>query len=106
MAAVTDPAAVPDAVAAILGITQQPGMTVEESVAAALEDRCGCWFSTTANMSLDAAADLVEAILAGSATAKILATSREGLGLADEQLWPVPSLDMAPVSTRQRWPCS
>ena len=25
---------------------------------------------------------------------KILATSREGLGVADEQLWPVPSLDV------------
>ena len=43
---------------------------------------------------LDAAADLVEAILAHSATVTILATSREGLGVADEQLWPVPSLDV------------
>src|ERR1700758_462445 len=39
LAAVTDPAAVPDAVAAVLGITQQPGKTVAESVAAALEGR-------------------------------------------------------------------
>ena len=45
-------------------------------------------------MSLDAAADLIEAILAASATTKIVATSREGLGIADEQLWPVPSLDI------------
>jgi predicted ATPase len=36
LAAVADPA-VPDAVAAVLGITQQPGKTVSESVAAALE---------------------------------------------------------------------
>jgi predicted ATPase len=43
---------------------------------------------------LDAAADLIEAILARSATVKILATSREGLRVADEQLWPVPSLDV------------
>ena len=43
---------------------------------------------------LDAAADLIEAILAHSATVKILATSREGLGVADEQVWPVPSLDV------------
>jgi hypothetical protein len=34
LAAVTDPAAVPDAVATVLGITQQPGKTVSESVAA------------------------------------------------------------------------
>ena len=39
LAAVTDPAAVPDAVAAVLGITQQPGKTVTERVAAALEGR-------------------------------------------------------------------
>ena len=43
---------------------------------------------------LDAAADLIEAILAHSATVRILATSREGLGVADEQLWLVPSLDV------------
>jgi predicted ATPase len=42
---------------------------------------------------LDAAADLIDAILQHSATVTILATSREGLRLADEQLWPVPSLD-------------
>jgi predicted ATPase len=41
LAAVTDPAAVPDAVAAALGITQQPGKSVTESVAAALEGGLG-----------------------------------------------------------------
>src|SRR6516165_9185564 len=39
LAAVTHPAAIPDAVAAVLGITQQPGKTVSESVAGALEGR-------------------------------------------------------------------
>ena len=39
LAAVTDPVAVPDAVAAVLGIIQQPGCSVAESVAAALEGR-------------------------------------------------------------------
>src|SRR5277367_4901934 len=39
LAAVADPAAVPDAVAAVLGITQQPGKSMTESVAAALEGR-------------------------------------------------------------------
>ena len=51
LAAVTDPAAVPDAVAAVLGITQQPGKSVSESVAAALEGGSGCWCSTTASTS-------------------------------------------------------
>ena len=93
LAAVTDPAAVPDAVAALLGITQQPGMSVSDSVAAALEGRVRLLVFDNCEHVLNAAADLVEAILTHSATVKILATSREGLGIADEQLWPVPSLD-------------
>src|SRR6201997_5399734 len=39
LAAVTDPASVPDAVAAVLSIAQQPGMSVSDSLAAALEGR-------------------------------------------------------------------
>ncbi|MGO9152213.1 ATP-binding protein, partial [Mycobacterium sp.] len=94
LAAVADPAAVPDAVAAVLGITQQPGKSVSESVAAALEGRVRLLVFDNCEHVRDAAADLVEAILAHAATVKILATSREGLGVADEQLWLVPSLDV------------
>jgi predicted ATPase len=92
LAAVTDPAAVPDAVAAALGITQQPGKSVGESVAAALEGRVRLLVFDNCEHVRDAAAELVEAILAQSAAVRILATSREGLEVADEQLWAVPSL--------------
>jgi predicted ATPase/class 3 adenylate cyclase len=95
LAAVTDPAAVPDAVGSVLGITQQPGKTVSESVAAALEGRVRLLVIDNCEHVLDAAADLIEAILAYSATVRILATSREGLGVPDEQVWPVRSLDAA-----------
>ena len=94
LAAVADPAAVPDAVAAVLGITQQPGKSVAESVAAALEGRVRLLVFDNCEHVRDAAADLVEAILAHSATVRVLATSREGLGVADEQLWLVPSLEV------------
>jgi predicted ATPase len=94
LAAVADPAAVPDAVAAVLGITQQPGRSVAQSVAAALEGRVRLLVLDNCEHVLEAAADLIEAILAASATTKIVATSREGLGIADERLWPVPSLDV------------
>ncbi len=94
LAAVTDPAAIPDAVAAVLGIIQQPGKSVSESVAAALEGRVRLLVFDNCEHVLDATAGLVEAILAHSATVKILATSREGLRIADERLWPVPSLDV------------
>ena len=95
LAAVTDPVAIPDAVAAVLGIIQQPGKAVSESVAAALEGRVRLLVIDNCEHVLDAAADVIEAILAHSATVRILATSREGLGVPDEQLWPVRSLDVA-----------
>jgi predicted ATPase/class 3 adenylate cyclase len=94
LAAVTDPPAVPDAVAAVLGITQQPGRSVAESVAAALEGRLRLLVFDNCEHVLDAAADLIEAILTQSATVRVVATSREGLGIAQEQVWPVPSLDI------------
>ncbi|HUO37652.1 MAG TPA: NB-ARC domain-containing protein, partial [Mycobacterium sp.] len=94
LAAVTDPVAVPDAVAAVLGIIQQPGKTVTESVASALEGRVRLLVFDNCEHVVDSAADLIEAILAASATVTILATSREGLGVSDEQLWRVPSLDV------------
>ena len=52
LAAVTDPAAVPDAVAAVLGITQQPGKSVAEVLPPRWRAGSGCWCSTTASTCL------------------------------------------------------
>lgn len=93
LAPIDDAAAVPEAVAAALGITQQPGLNTSESVAAALEGRSRLLIFDNCEHVLDAAADVIETIFARSTTLRIVATSREGLGLNDEQLWPVPSLD-------------
>ena len=90
---VGDPAAVPDAVAAPLGIIQQPGMSLTDSIAAALEGRSRLLIFDNCEHLLSAAADLIEAILARSDTVRVLATSREGLRVEEEQLWPVSSLD-------------
>lgn len=92
LASVADAGAVADSVAAILGIAQQPGMSVRDSVAAVLEDRKRLLIFDNCEHVLDAAAGLAEAILAKSSTVSILATSREGLGVTEEQIWPVRSL--------------
>jgi len=94
LAAVSDSTVVPDAVAAVLGITQQPGQTMTESVAAALDGRVRLLVFDNCEHRLDAVGDLTEAILAASAAVTILATGREGLALADEKIWPVGSLDL------------
>ena len=93
-ATVSDPATVPEAVAAVLGIAQQPGLTVAESVAAALEGRSRLLLFDNCEHVLDAAAAMIETVFTQSSTVKVLATSREGLRLPNEQLWPVPSLDV------------
>ena len=99
LAAVTDPAAVPDAVAAVLGINQQAGNTVTESVATALEGRIRLLVIDNCEHVLDAAADLIEAVLKHSAAIRVLTTSREGLGLTQERVRPVRSLDAAGVDS-------
>ena len=79
---------------AVLGVTQQEGKTVAESVGAALEGRVRLLVFDNCEHLRDAAAELIETILAASATVRILATSRERLEVADEQLWSVPALDV------------
>ena len=70
LAPVGDPSAVPDAVATALGITVQAGMTATESIAQALAGRRVLIVIDNCEHVIDAAADLVEAILARSSTVK------------------------------------
>ncbi len=92
LASVGDPGVVPDVVAGVLGIAQQPGLSVAESVAAALEGRLRLVVVDNCEHLIDAAAEMIELMVAASSTIRVLATSREGLRVADEHLWPVPSL--------------
>jgi predicted ATPase len=94
LAPVLDPEAVPDAVATALGVIQQTGLSVAESVAVALDGRYRLLVLDNCEHVLDAAADLVELTLSRSDTVKVLATSREGLRVPGEHLWPVPSLGL------------
>lgn len=95
LAPVGDPAAVPEATAAALGITQQAGLDLSDAVAAVLEDMSRLLIFDNCEHVLDAAADLIEMIIARSSKVHVLVTSREGLGLADEHLWPVPALGLS-----------
>lgn len=94
LATVSDPDAVPNAIACVLGVTQQPGSSISESIAEAMEGKTQLLVVDNCEHLRDAVAGLVDTILARARTARILATSREGLGLGDEQLWAVPSLDV------------
>ena len=99
LAPVGDPAAVPDVVATVLGVTPQAGLSVADSVAQALSGRRLLIVLDNCEHVVDATADLVETILARTATVKVMATSREGLRVRAEQLWPVSSLDVQAGTT-------
>jgi predicted ATPase/class 3 adenylate cyclase len=92
LAAIGDPSAVPDVVATTLGITARADQSVTQSVTEALVGRHLLLLLDNCEHVLGAAADLVEAILVRTRTVTIMATSREGLRVAAEHTWLVPSL--------------
>jgi predicted ATPase len=94
LAPVEDSAAVPDLVAAAVGVIPQAGVPVTRSVVESLSGRRLLMVLDNCEHVLDAAADLVGAILLGTVTVNVIATSREGLRVAAEHLWPVPSMQV------------
>lgn len=98
LASVRDPTAVPGAVAAVLEVAPQPDTSPTASIIAALEGRNLLMVLDNCEHVLDAAASLTEAILTRCSDVRVLATSREGLAVAGEQLWRVDPLDTGPDS--------
>jgi predicted ATPase len=94
LAPVGDPAAVPAAVATALGIAAQAERSIVDAIAEALSGRQLLLVLDNCEHVLDAAAEVVEALLARTTTVSVIATSREGLRVTAEHLWPVPSLDV------------
>jgi predicted ATPase/class 3 adenylate cyclase len=83
------------AVAAALGIVERGGADPFEVVAEALEARQLLLVLDNCEHVIDAAARLTELVLRQAPGVRILATSREALGLRGEHQWPVGGLDEA-----------
>ena len=86
LAAVRDPAQVPAAVAATLGVPDLPGASVEETLAAALSQYQHQLLLVLDNCEhvIDAAAKLCARLLPACDDMRVLATSREPLRVAGE----------------------
>ena len=95
LAPVGDAGAVADAVATALGITAQAGLSPADSVAHGLSSRHVLLLVDNCEHVVDAAAELVEAILAHTSSVTVIATSREALRTESEQVWLVPPLDLS-----------
>jgi non-specific serine/threonine protein kinase len=94
LAALTDPALLPQAVANVLGIKEKPGARLIDTLAEYLASRAVLLVLDNAEHLIDACAQLSESLLQRCAGLVILATSRERLRITGEQIYRVPSLSV------------
>ncbi len=92
LAPLADPSLVPAAVAAAVGLTETPGRAVAETLGEHLEPRAALVILDNCEHLVDAASALVDQLLRRAADLRVLATSREALGVPGELVWRVPSL--------------
>jgi predicted ATPase/DNA-binding SARP family transcriptional activator len=94
LAALTEPALVPQTVAAALGVPEQPGRSLTTTLIEHLRTRALLLILDNCEHLLSACGELVDAVLRACPGVRILATSRERLGLTGERVYLVPSLSV------------
>jgi non-specific serine/threonine protein kinase len=92
-----DPERVPHVVAGAVGVRELPGRSPEQSLCEALASRRALLVLDNCEHVLGACAGLVLALLSSCPELALLATSREGLGVAGEQVYAVPTLSVPPA---------
>jgi predicted ATPase/Tfp pilus assembly protein PilF len=96
LAPLADPALVAGAVAAAAGVREEPGRPAEETLANALRDRRTLLLLDNCEHVVAAAARLASSLLKSCPHLRVLATSREPLGVAGENVVRVAGLSVPP----------
>lgn len=94
LAAVREPERVASALVATLGLREGDGTPPLQRLVAHLAGRRTVVLFDNCEHVIEPLAELVDALLAGCAQLQIVATSREAMGVAGEQVYPVPSLSL------------
>jgi non-specific serine/threonine protein kinase len=94
LAAQTDPALVAQAVAEVVGVVEQPGRTLLEAIGDWLADTRGLLVLDNCEHLLAECAAVADALLQACPELRLLATSREPLGVPGEALWPIRTLSV------------
>ncbi|WP_422771964.1 ATP-binding protein [Plantactinospora sp. WMMC1484] len=97
IATVTDPGLVAFAVAAVLGLRPEPGRPMLETLVEFAAPRRMLVVLDTCDAQPAACADVISRLLAGGSGVRVLATSRESLGLPGEVIWRIPPLSVEPA---------
>jgi non-specific serine/threonine protein kinase len=92
LAPIAEAPRVAEAVAAALGVDDDRGRTVAESLVRALRDRDLLLVLDNCEHLIHAAAETVRVLVQGCPRLRILSTSREPLGITGEVTWTVPPL--------------
>jgi predicted ATPase/DNA-binding CsgD family transcriptional regulator len=93
-APIADPDLITVTVARALGLSDQPGRSAVDTMLPFVGDRRMLLLLDNCEHLLDASASLVNMLLGACANVKVLATSREPIGVAGEVIWRVPSLSL------------
>ncbi len=101
LAPLSDPERVPLAVAAALGVREEPGKPIVESLARHLADKRTLVLLDNCEHVLMACATLSERLLTSAPELRLLVTSREGLGVTGERPYSVRSLPV-PAPEQER----
>jgi predicted ATPase len=94
LAPVADPALVPKAVATALNVHEVPNRSLAETLVDVLRTKSLLLVLDNCEHLVAACAELADILLRSCPSLRILATSREPLGIAGEILWRVPSLSV------------
>lgn len=98
LAPLTDPALVPQTVAAALNLREQPQRSFTDLITEHLCDRRMLLVLDNCEHLRAACAELLSLLLQASAETRILATSREPLAIMGERVWLVPMLSVPPTN--------
>ena len=98
LASLSSPALVGDVVAAALGFREEGGRPAVATMVSHLCERSTLVILDNCEHLVDACAALADALLKGCPSLRVLATSREALGVSGEQAWLVPPLSL-PAAT-------
>src|SRR5829696_2842066 len=94
LAPLSEEALVPKAVAEAVKVPERPGETLSDTLSEVLRDRQLLLILDNCEHLIEAIASLVDLLLDSCPRLRILATSREGLGVEGEIRWVVPSLSV------------
>src|SRR5262249_45606112 len=104
LAALADPALVPQAVATAVGVREEPRRPLLATLTDALRHQRLLRVLDNGEPLLAASARLADPLLRACPHLTVLATSREGLGIGGEVTWRVPSLALPEVPDAQHPP--